>query len=122
MLAIGRALMAHPKLLLLDEPSLGLAPQVIQRILAAIHDIAADQGLGVLLVEQNAAGALAIAEKASVLKAGRLVLSGSADAVRGDPSLQEAFLSSASGHDDGPPEAALPGRNSKGGRPAEEAR
>jgi branched-chain amino acid transport system ATP-binding protein len=122
MLAIGRALMARPKLLLLDEPSLGLAPQVIERILTAIRDIAADQGLGVLLVEQNAAAALAIAEEASVLEAGRLVLSGTAAAVRGDPSLQEAFLSRAPGRDDGPPEAAGAGRNSQGGRSPEEAR
>jgi branched-chain amino acid transport system ATP-binding protein len=91
MLAIGRALMAEPKLLLLDEPSMGLAPNLVDRVLAVIHDLKA-AGLTVLLVEQNAEAALAIADRAYVLDTGRVMLGGSAAEIRNDPRLQEAYL------------------------------
>jgi branched-chain amino acid transport system ATP-binding protein len=91
MLAIGRALMAHPRLLLLDEPSLGLAPLVVQSIFDAIARINAE-GTAVLLVEQNANLALARSEQAYVLETGRIAMRGpSAELVR-DPRVREAYL------------------------------
>jgi branched-chain amino acid transport system ATP-binding protein len=91
MLAIGRALMAHPRLLLLDEPSLGLAPLVVQSIFDAIARINAE-GTTVLLVEQNANLALARSEQAYVLETGRIAMRGpSAELVR-DPRVREAYL------------------------------
>ncbi|WP_454726849.1 MULTISPECIES: ABC transporter ATP-binding protein [Cupriavidus] len=91
MLAIGRALMARPRLLLLDEPSMGLAP----RIIAAIFDIIADiraAGTTILLVEQNAREALALADRAYVLEQGRIVLTGSGTQVAADPAVLAAYL------------------------------
>jgi branched-chain amino acid transport system ATP-binding protein len=92
MLVIGRALMARPKLLLLDEPSLGLGHKVVERIFEIIRSISIEQNLSMLLVEQNAVGALRIASHANVLETARLVLSGSADSLRNDPSVQESYL------------------------------
>lgn len=91
MLAIGRALMARPKLLLLDEPSMGLAPLVVNEIFETIKEISAD-GTTVLLVEQNVRQALKIADYAYVLETGKMVLSGSADEVRHNPRVMEAYL------------------------------
>jgi branched-chain amino acid transport system ATP-binding protein len=91
MLAIGRALMAQPRLLLLDEPSMGLAPKIVDQVLAAIRALKAG-GLTILLVEQNARAALAIADRAYVLETGRIALSGSASEIRNDPRVREAYL------------------------------
>ena len=91
MLAIGRALMSAPKLLLLDEPSLGLAPQVVERIAEVIREINR-QGTSVVLVEQNAAMALDIATTAYVLEVGRVALEGSAEELTKSPEVQEKYL------------------------------
>ena len=92
MLAIGRALMQRPSLLLLDEPSLGLAPIVINQIFETIRDINQKQGITVLLVEQNAAQALSIADRGYVLQTGRLVNQGEAATLARDPEVQGAYL------------------------------
>lgn len=91
MLAIGRALMAEPRLVLLDEPSMGLAPQLIQLIFQIIREIN-EQGTTVLLVEQNAAQALSIADRAYVLETGHVVKTGTGQELLGDPSVVEAYL------------------------------
>jgi branched-chain amino acid transport system ATP-binding protein len=91
MLAIGRALMAKPRLLLLDEPSMGLAPIMVDQILETIRGFKRD-GLTVLLVEQNARAALAIADRAYVLETGRVTLSGTAAAIQFDRRVREAYL------------------------------
>jgi branched-chain amino acid transport system ATP-binding protein len=91
MLAIGRALMAKPKLLMLDEPSLGLAPQVVEMIFEVIQKINRE-GCSVLLVEQNANLALEIAHDAYVLENGLIQLQGAAKDVAGDPAVQRAYL------------------------------
>jgi branched-chain amino acid transport system ATP-binding protein len=91
MLAIGRALMARPRLLLLDEPSMGLAPKLVDHVLAVIRSLK-DEGLTILLVEQNAGAALAIADRAYVLETGKVALSGKADDVRSDQRVREAYL------------------------------
>ena len=91
MLAIGRALMAGPKLLLLDEPSLGLAPLVVEALFDRIEDIR-NSGVTLLLVEQNARLALDTADRAYVLECGRLVCSGAAADVAADPAVQRAYL------------------------------
>ena len=91
MLALGRALMSRPRLLLLDEPSMGLAPLVVQRIFAVIREINA-QGATVLLVEQNARAGLAIASRAYVMESGTVALSGEAKALLQNPRVQEAYL------------------------------
>ena len=91
MLAIGRALMARPKLLLLDEPSMGLAPMLAEQILANVAALKA-RGLTVLLVEQRAHAALAIADRAYVLETGRITLSGDSAALREDARVREAYL------------------------------
>ena len=91
MLAMGRALMARPKLMLLDEPSMGLAPLVISRIFDVIRDINRS-GVTIVLVEQNATQALRVAHRAYVLEKGRVRLSGSAAAIRRDPIVVEAYL------------------------------
>ena len=91
MLAIGRALMARPKLLLLDEPSMGLAPLVVNEIFEVIKEISAE-GTTVLLVEQNVRQALKIADYAYVLETGKIVLSGTAEEIRHDPRVMEAYL------------------------------
>ena len=91
MLAIGRALMANPRLLLLDEPSLGLAPQIIQQIFRIITEIN-EQGTTVLLVEQNAQQALSRAHRAYVLETGRISRTGTGQEMLADPSIKEAYL------------------------------
>jgi branched-chain amino acid transport system ATP-binding protein len=91
MLAIGRALMAKPRLLLLDEPSMGLAPQFIQQIFRIITEIN-EQGTTVLLVEQNAQQALSRAHRAYVLETGSIVKSGTGREMLADPSIKEAYL------------------------------
>lgn len=91
MLALGRALMARPRLLLLDEPSMGLAPQVVSDIFATIADINRD-GTTVLLVEQNARKALAVSQYGYVLERGRLIIEGPAETVAKDPRIAGAYL------------------------------
>jgi len=91
MLAIGRSLMARPKLLLLDEPSMGLAPMLIQRIFSIIGEINA-QGTTVLLVEQNAAQALKAAGHAHILESGEIVRSGTGAELAGDDAVRAAYL------------------------------
>jgi branched-chain amino acid transport system ATP-binding protein len=91
MLAIGRALMSRPRLLLLDEPSMGLAPMLIQQIFTIVREINA-QGTTVLLVEQNASQALRLAEKAYVLETGRVVKEGTGDQLLNDQSVIAAYL------------------------------
>jgi branched-chain amino acid transport system ATP-binding protein len=91
MLAIGRALMARPRVLLLDEPSMGLAPIVVQGIFRTLRDINRD-GLTLFLVEQNVRQALKIAERAYVLENGRIVLQGSGRELLDEPRVQEAYL------------------------------
>jgi len=95
MLAIGRALMAGPKLLLLDEPSLGLAPKIISQIGQIIRDIH-DQGTSVLLVEQNATMALRVADAAYVLDVGKVSLEGPANELAAD-AVQRLYLGQAAG-------------------------
>ena len=91
MLAIGRALMARPRLLLLDEPSMGLAPQFIAQIFRVITEIH-QQGTTVLLVEQNATQALGLAHQAYVLETGEVTRSGSGAELLADPTIQDAYL------------------------------
>ena len=91
MLANGRALMGKPKLLLLDEPSMGLAPVLVEQILQAIVALRA-RGVTVLLVEQNVVAALGIADRAYVIETGRIVLSGSGDNLAQDPRVRAAYL------------------------------
>lgn len=91
MLAIGRALMAKPRLLLLDEPSMGLAPNLVDHVLSVIRALK-DDSLTILLVEQNASAALAIADRAYVLETGRVTLSGTATEIQADARVKEAYL------------------------------
>ncbi len=91
MLAIGRALMARPRLVLLDEPSMGLAPKLIAQIFSIITEIN-QQGTTVLLVEQNAAQALKRADTAHILETGAIVRSGTGSELSGDPSVRAAYL------------------------------
>jgi branched-chain amino acid transport system ATP-binding protein len=91
MLAIGRALMLRPKLLLLDEPSAGLMPKRVSEIFSMISQIPA-RGVTVLIVEQNARKALAVADSVAVLELGKIVLEGSAEQVRNDPRIKAAYL------------------------------
>jgi len=92
MLAIARALMAKPKLLLLDEPSMGLAPLVVQEIFAVIERLRRDEGTTVLLVEQNAKAALKMADRAYVLETGKIILEGNAADLLENPEVQRAYL------------------------------
>jgi branched-chain amino acid transport system ATP-binding protein len=91
MLAMGRALMAKPKVLLLDEPSMGLAPNLVQRIYETIAEINRG-GMTILLVEQNANYALDVSRRGYVLETGRVVLEGESDKLRTDPDVQRAYL------------------------------
>jgi len=92
MLAIGRALMARPRLLLLDEPSMGLAPLVVQEIFAVIERLRRDEGTTVLLVEQNARAALKMADRGYVLETGKVILEGEASELLENPEVQRAYL------------------------------
>jgi branched-chain amino acid transport system ATP-binding protein len=92
MLAISRALMLRPRLLLLDEPSFGLAPLVVQDIFRIMRAINLQEGVSVLLVEQNAALALELADHAYLLETGQVVMSGTADAVRSNETVRRAYL------------------------------
>ena len=92
MLAIGRAIMSKPQLLLLDEPSLGLAPLVVEQIFQTIRDLTTSMNLTVLLVEQNAMGALRIADLGIVLNLGRVVAVNHAQALIDDPAVRAAYL------------------------------
>lgn len=94
MLAIGRASMARPKLLLLDEPSLGLAPRVVRQVFSALGQLGGE-AMPILLVEQNADVALRVAHRAYVMEAGHITLSGDASVLRGDPRIQRAYLGAA---------------------------
>jgi len=91
MLAIGRGLMARPKLLLLDEPSMGLSPLLVELIFDIIQDIN-EQGTSILLVEQNAQMALAVADRAYVLETGNITMQGTGDELLEDPSVIKAYL------------------------------
>ena len=92
MLSIGRALMARPKLLLLDEPSLGLAPLIVKQIFDAIKELNRTSGLTVFLVEQNAFGALRLADRGYVMVNGRVTISGTGAALLADPQVRAAYL------------------------------
>lgn len=91
MLAMGRALMSHPKILLMDEPSMGLSPLFVNEIFDIIKEVSAS-GTTVLLVEQNAKKALSIADRAYVLETGKIVLDADADVLMNDPSIKKAYL------------------------------
>lgn len=92
MLVIGRALMAHPKVMMLDEPSLGLAPLLVAEIFRVIKQISADEGMAIVLVEQNAHMALSVADYAYVMESGRVVLDGPAEQLANNEDIKEFYL------------------------------
>lgn len=92
MLAVARAMMSHPKLLLLDEPSLGLAPIIVQDLFNRLRTIKDEQGVTMLVVEQNASLAFGIADRAYVLEAGEIALEGTADELKNDDAVRRAYL------------------------------
>ena len=92
MLVIGRAMMAHPQILMLDEPSLGLAPLLVHEIFEIIHEINRQEGMSVLIVEQNARAALELADYAYVMENGRIVLDGPAEQLRENVDIKEFYL------------------------------
>lgn len=92
MLAIGRALLAKPKLLLLDEPSLGLAPLLVREIFEIVHRINAEEGTTVLVVEQNARVALSVAHYGYIMESGRIVLEGTREYLEQNPDVKEFYL------------------------------
>lgn len=92
MLAIGRALMSRPRLLLLDEPSFGLAPLIVQDIFSIMRRINKEEKVSILLVEQNAELALDLADSAYLIETGRIVLSGNADEIRGNDAVRRVYL------------------------------
>jgi len=94
MLAIGRALMSSPRILLLDEPSLGLAPNLVKEILKLLVRLR-DEGLTILLVEQDATAALKIADRGYVMERGRITIEGSARQLLGDDRVRQAYLGKA---------------------------
>ena len=92
MLAVGRALMLRPRLLLLDEPSFGLAPLIVEELFAILRRINAETGVAMLIVEQNAALALELAEHAYLLETGRIVMDGPSEAIAADEAVRRAYL------------------------------
>jgi branched-chain amino acid transport system ATP-binding protein len=92
MLAIGRAIMSRPRLLLLDEPSLGLAPRVVLEMFRVLNDLRTERGLTMLLVEQSVVAALDLADRAVVLETGRVTLRGSAAELAGMDEVRRAYL------------------------------
>ena len=92
MLAIGRGIMANPQFYLFDEPSVGLAPLIVQEVLNTIKEISNNEKRGVILVEQNANLALRIAERAYVLEMGKVALEGTGQSVANDPGIRKAYL------------------------------
>ena len=92
MLAIGRALMSDPKILLLDEPSLGLAPIMVDKVMQIVQQINREQGTTVILVEQNAFAALKMADRAYVLENGKITMSGDADVLMKNEELKKKYL------------------------------
>jgi branched-chain amino acid transport system ATP-binding protein len=92
MLALGRALMSRPKLLMLDEPSLGLAPIIVREIFRIVRELNEKDGLAVLVVEQDARVALDVASSAYVLEVGRVAVAGSSDELRNDDSVRRSYL------------------------------
>lgn len=92
MLVIGRALMSHPKLMMLDEPSLGLAPMLVEEIFEIVGEIRKQDGISVLLVEQNAHAALGLADYGYVMENGRIVMEGSADMLKSNEDIKEFYL------------------------------
>jgi branched-chain amino acid transport system ATP-binding protein len=95
MLAIGRALMARPRLILMDEPSMGLSPILVKEVFAIIRDINRDLGVTILLVEQNARAALSVASYGYIMEQGKVVLDGTADALRNNEDVKEFYLGGA---------------------------
>jgi branched-chain amino acid transport system ATP-binding protein len=98
MLAIARGLMARPQILLMDEPSLGLAPILVQEVFRVIKEINATGGTTILLVEQNATMALSVSHRGYVMETGRIVLAGSAADLLKDPQVRDAYLGGGKGH------------------------
>ena len=96
MVAIGRALMSNPDILLLDEPSLGLSPLMVRELFAALRKVR-ETGVGLLLVEQNAKESLALADRGYLIENGKIVGSGSAAQLKSDPAVQRAYLGLAGG-------------------------
>ena len=92
MLAIGRALMMRPKLMLLDEPSFGLAPLLVEEVYAILRKLKENEGVSMLLVEQNAAVALALADQAYLIETGEIVMSGLAQEIGRDENIRRAYL------------------------------
>jgi branched-chain amino acid transport system ATP-binding protein len=95
MLAIGRALMARPKMILMDEPSMGLSPLLVKEVFAIIQEINRDLGVTILLVEQNARAALSVASHGYIMEQGKVVLDGSADELRDNEDVKEFYLGGA---------------------------
>ena len=92
MLALGRALMSRPQLLLLDEPSLGLAPMIVREFFRIVRELNEKEGLTVLVVEQDARIALNASQRAYVLEVGRVALTGTSDELRGNESIRRSYL------------------------------
>jgi branched-chain amino acid transport system ATP-binding protein len=92
MLAIGRALMSRPKMLMMDEPSMGIAPILVAKIFETVKNVLNAQGMTILLVEQNANAALRMSNRAYVLETGNVVLTGSGQDLLSDPRVREAYL------------------------------
>jgi branched-chain amino acid transport system ATP-binding protein len=107
MLALARALMGRPRLLMLDEPSLGLAPLIVRDVFRIVAELR-ERGVAILLVEQNARAALTVADRAYVLELGRVALEGPAAELAGDPRIAASYLGIGGRHRDGPPDALNP--------------